>query len=774
MMKLSPELQKAIYDTITDAEKSRHEFMTPEHLLNTLLKIPTVRNLLYVCGGDVNYIHHGIRNYIKNNVTVIKEAEPIQTEGFKSVMEYAIVQCISAEKEEVEVSDVIISMIDKTEFYCSYFLRKGGVERLKLLEVISHLRYDGDADSLHETIAGMIDDPSYTDEEIEFEIDSDDKMDSAQNPESKQKKSALAKFTVDLITQAKEGKFDSLIGREDELERTMQVLCRRTKNNPIHVGDAGVGKTAITQGLAMKIVKGEVPEMLKDYMIYSLDMGALLAGTKFRGDFEERLKRVTDELAKKEKAILFIDEIHTIVGAGSSAAGNIDAANLLKPLLSSGNIRFMGSTTYEEYSRIFEKDRALARRFQKIDITEPSESQTIKILEGLKASYEEYHQVEYTAGAIKAAVELSVLHIPDRRLPDKAIDVIDEAGSSLRLAKGKMSSSDKKLKVTVSVIEKTVSKLARVPVRSVNVDEKEVLKKLETNICSNIFGQNDAVSSVVQAIKRARAGFRDENKPMASFLFAGPTGVGKTELAKVLSDLLGMKLLRFDMSEYQEKHTVSRLIGSPPGYVGFEEGGLLTDALRKEPNSIILLDEIEKAHGDIYNILLQVMDYGQLTDNQGRKADFKNAILIMTSNAGARDIGVQSIGFASSTKGMSAVLDAVEKVFTPEFRNRLDAVIPFEYLSEKVAKDIVVKELKKLAERLSKKKVQLEYDDVCVSYLAEKGYSLEFGARNISRTVDNLIGTPLVDEVLFGKLSSGGIVRCGFDKTEKTVTFNFA
>ncbi len=771
-MKLNSQLQKAIDDAITDAENSCHEFVTPEHLLNTLLKIQSVCNLLLVCGGNVDFIRNGIQEYIKNNVVVLKEPDPIQTEGFHSVIQRAIIHCISSEKEEVEITDVIISMLEDPEIYCSYFLRKGGVERLRLLEVISYMRYKGDATSLQETIENMLEDPSFTDGFVDFGTESDEHI-NVQNPRTKQKKSALARFTVDLTALAKEGKFDSLIGREEELERTMQILCRRIKNNPIHVGDAGVGKTAITQGLAIRIATGNVPEMLKDYSLYSLDMGSLVAGTRYRGDFEDRLKRVTDELSKKEKAILFIDEIHTIIGAGASGGSNMDAANLLKPVLSSRNIRCIGSTTYEEYSRIFEKDRALARRFQKIDIEEPSVSQTVKILEGLKNVYEEHHQVVYSSEALKAAVELSALYIPDRRLPDKAIDVIDEAGACLRLSKGK-TSEGKKLRVSVSVIEKTVSKLANVPVRTVNVDEKDVLKNLESNISSNIFGQHKAVTSVVQSIKRARAGLRDENKPTASFLFAGPTGVGKTELAKVLSDLLGMKLLRFDMSEYQEKHTVSRLIGSPPGYVGFEEGGLLTDAIRKEPNSVVLLDEIEKAHTDIYNILLQVMDYGQLTDNQGRKADFKNVILIMTSNAGARDIGVQSIGFGSSTKGMSAVLDAVEKTFTPEFRNRLDAIIPFEYLSEQVAKDIVIKELKKLAERLAKKKVQLEYDDNCVSYLAQDGYSLEFGARNISRSVDKLISTPLVDEILFGKLSSGGIVRCGFDKTSKGIVFDFA
>lgn len=785
-MKIAPQLQKAIKSAHEQAQISGHEFMTPEHLLEALLQIQPVCDLLLVCGGDVDFIRKGVQDYIKKNIMIIDGFSPIQTEGFQALIERAIFHCTVAEKDEIEVTDIIVSMLEDPEIYCSYYLRKGGIERLRLLEVISYMKYNGDSGDLQDTISAMLADPSFTDgmgiEENTFFLEQQeprtsptggqDFSSSKKSSAKPEKKSALARFTVDLTVLAAQGKFDKLIGREDELERTMQVLCRRTKNNPIHVGDAGVGKTAVTQGLALKIAEGNVPDLLKGYSIYSLDMGSLLAGTRYRGDFEERLKRITEELSKKDKAILFIDEIHTIVGAGASGGSNMDASNLLKPLLSSGNIRCIGSTTFEEYSRIFEKDRALARRFQKIDILEPSPEETVKILEGLKTSYEEHHQVVYSRSALKAAVELSVLHMGERRLPDKAIDVMDEAGSFLRLKFGTTTTFKKKRHVTVPVIEKTVARLARIPVRSVNVDEKDVLRSLETTISSKIFGQSQAVGAVVQAVKRSRAGLKDENKPSASFLFAGPTGVGKTELAKVLADTLDMKLLRFDMSEYQEKHTVSRLIGSPPGYVGFEEGGLLTDALRKEPHSVVLLDEIEKAHSDIYNILLQVMDYGQLTDNQGRKADFKNSILIMTSNAGARDIGRPMIGFGDVSKGMSAVLEAVEKTFTPEFRNRLDAIVPFEYLSKDVAEDIVRKELKKLSAHLVHKKVRLFFDNECVAFLAQEGFSKEFGARNIARIVDKMVATPLVDEILFGRLSGGGVVRCSA-KDKKQVAFTY-
>ncbi|AEE15951.1 ATP-dependent Clp protease ATP-binding subunit ClpA [Treponema brennaborense] len=821
-MKITPQLQKIINSAMEDAGKSGHEFVTPEHLLYASLKFPPVRDLLLVCGGDVDTILTNVNSYLETKVPVAKDHTPIQTVGFQNVIERAVLHCVAAEKQELEITDVIVSMLDEPKNYCSYYLHKGGIDRLRLIEVISYIKYKCDESAdLQSCIAAMLEDEQFRDGVTDAfpvrsvgasEKPSADSAKSAAGTSASSagdgaesaegggagksaRRTALERYAVDLIAEAKNGNLESFIGRDAELERTVQVLCRRSKNNPIHVGDAGVGKTAITHGLAARIAADQVPDALAGYALYSLDMGALIAGTKFRGDFEDRFKRIIDELLKKEKAILFIDEIHTIIGAGASGSGNLDASNLLKPVLTSGKIRCIGSTTFEEYARIFEKDRALARRFQKIDILEPGAADTVKILEGLKPAYEAYHGVSYTAPALAAAVDLSVQYLPDRRLPDKAIDILDEAGAYVRIHRkaanrprtvsaaaaaggsGTVSSAafsagaafshgaavprpQRKPRVTVALVEKIVSKMARIPERSVKTDERDVLRNLESVLEREIFGQDEAVSLVVQAVKRSRAGLRDPDKTAANFLFAGPTGVGKTELARALAQSLGMPLLRFDMSEYQEKHTVSRLIGSPPGYVGFEEGGLLTDAVRKEPYAVVLLDEIEKAHADIYNILLQVMDYGQLTDNQGRKADFRNAILIMTSNAGARDIGKPLIGFGGRAADGSAVREAVEKAFTPEFRNRLDAVVPFGHLDRLVAEDIVRKELRKLAARLARKKVSLEVDDACVAFLADRGYSREFGARNVARTVDSLVASALVDAVLFGKLADGGTVRC--------------
>jgi ATP-dependent Clp protease ATP-binding subunit ClpA len=569
---------------------------------------------------------------------------------------------------------------------------------------------------------------------------------------------------------AKLGKLEPVIGRQSELDRTVQVLCRRLKNNPVHVGDSGVGKTAITEGLAQRIVAGEVPPTLKDFSIFSLDMGALVAGTKYRGDFEERIKRVVEEILKKERAILFIDEIHTLVGAGSVSGSTLDASNLLKPALSSGKLRCIGSTTHEEYGKFFEKDRALSRRFQKIDIDEPSQEDAIAILQGLKSKYEDYHKVRYSDEAMTAAVQLSAQFITERRLPDKAIDVIDEAGAFARIEAFKNKAgegippegqpvADFPIDIGLHLIETVISKIARIPERAVGESEKDKLRFLEDKLRARIFGQDDAILAAVKAVKRSRAGFRADNKPVANFLFVGPTGVGKTELARQLADILGVPMHRFDMSEYQEKHTVSRLIGSPPGYVGYEEGGLLTDAIRKQPHSVVLLDEIEKAHPDIYNILLQIMDYATLTDNNGRKADFRNVVFIMTSNAGAREIGKSLIGFGERVAGEAEVDSAVERIFTPEFRNRLDAVIRFGHLSREVMRSIVRKELELFKAQLAEKKVTLEISDSCVDHLAEEGYSREFGARNVGRLIEDKIKSFFVDEVLFGSLSAGGTAR---------------
>lgn len=785
-MKVTPQLQNIINRAYQEAQSSGHEFLTPEHLLKVSLDFPSVCDLLLVCGGDVDTIRQNVTKYIDENVLVVKNSEPLQTAGFHSVIDRAIMHCASAEKAEVEITDVLVSMMDETNNYCSYYLRAGGVERLRLLEIVSYIRQSSNPDNLRELIDELLADPSFTDgiiskDEEKEPWENSEAPDEEQEPQLEQetqknsgkKRSILERFTKNMTAAARAGEYDNLIGREEELERTIQVLCRRFKNNPVHVGEPGVGKTAITQGLALKIVQDDVPAVLSGYEIFSLNVGALVAGAKYRGDFEERLKRLTEELMKRDKTILFIDEIHTIIGAGASGNGNLDASNLLKPFLSTGKVRCIGSTTYDEYAKIFEKDRALARRFQKIDIVEPSPEETMKILEGLRPSYEEFHKVQYQKSALQAAVDLSVQFLPDRRLPDKAIDIMDEAGSFLRMRDKTGAGGGR---VTKSLVSKITAKMARIPETTVAKDEREQLHGLEERLSHEIFGQQEAVQSVVLAVKRSRAGLRDGDKPIASFLFVGPTGVGKTELAKVLASQLGMKLLRFDMSEYQEKHTVSRLIGAPPGYVGFEEGGLLTDALRKEPHSVVLLDEIEKAHSDIYNILLQVMDYGQLTDNQGRKADFRNSIIIMTSNAGARDMSRARIGFGSQLQGSSAVGEAVEKAFSPEFRNRLDGIIPFGALDIQVAKNIVTKEVKKLSVKLAAKKVKLVVEEDCISYLAAEGYSPLYGARNIARLVDEKIATALVDEILFGQLSGGGKVICQLQKKgeDSTIAFEFS
>ncbi|MCE1209723.1 MAG: ATP-dependent Clp protease ATP-binding subunit ClpA, partial [Spirochaetia bacterium] len=703
----------------------------------------------------------GIEAYFEQKVPVLRSsAEPVQTSSFQAVIERAVMQSQASGKDEVEISDLIVSLYDEERTYAGYYMRKLGIKRLQLLEVLSH---------------GI---GEFTGEEAELLDEGEGRPDLEGRDKRGLKPGPLERFATDLTAQAAAGKLEPVIGREAEIERTIQVLCRRLKNNPIHVGEAGVGKTAITEGLAQRIVAGNVPPLLKDYTIYSLDMGALLAGTKFRGDFEERVKKVVDILLKKEKAILFIDEIHTIVGAGAVTGGSMDASNLLKPALTSGKLRCIGSTTYDEYNKIFEKDRALSRRFQKIDITEPSQSETVEILKGLRPKYEEFHRVHFSDDALEAAVRLSAQFITERRLPDKAIDVIDEAGARARIsafklgqkggetpsgegtssegASGEAPMGETVVDIQVPEIETVVAKIARIPERSVSSSEKERLSGLEVSLKQEVFGQDAAIDAVVRAVKRSRAGFRAPDKPVANFLFVGPTGVGKTELARQLAKQLGVSLHRFDMSEYQDKHTDSRLIGSPPGYVGYEEGGLLTDTVRKNPHAVVLLDEIEKAHPDIYNILLQIMDYATLTDNQGRKADFRNVILIMTSNAGARDVGKNLIGFGDRTLSNSALDEAVERAFTPEFRNRLDAVVHFGNLPMEVIERIVTKALDDFNLQLAEKKVRLVARDSVVKFLAEKGYSREFGARNISRLVEDKIKSFFVDEVLFGRLEKGG------------------
>ncbi|MDR2536201.1 MAG: ATP-dependent Clp protease ATP-binding subunit ClpA [Treponema sp.] len=742
-MKISSHVQAIINAAYTEARVRNHEYLTPEHILYAALAFDEVQGILTACGANLDLLRDGMEHYFEQKVPIlIENKEPFQTIGFQNVIERAVAQSQSSQKQILDIADILVSLYDQEQNYCAYYLRKLGVKRFELLNVISH--------------------GSEGEEEAADPVQ-----------KTKSKKTPLERYATELTALAREHKLEPVIGREAELDRTIQVLCRRLKNNPVHVGDSGVGKTAVTEGLAQRIVAGNVPPLLKDFSIFSLDMGALVAGTKYRGDFEERIKRVLEEILKKERVILFIDEIHTLVGAGAVSGGALDASNLLKPALTSGKIRCIGSTTHEEYGKFFDKDRALSRRFQKIDIHEPNETDAIAILKGLRPKYEEYHNVRYSDEALEAAVRLSAQFITERRLPDKAIDVIDEAGAFTRIQEFKKIQEGLSLTKDISVqeglvdavviglpqIESVVSRIARIPERSVGEQEKDKLLSLEEKLKARIFGQDQAVAAVVKAVKRSRAGFRADGKPVANFLFVGPTGVGKTELARSLADILGVSMHRFDMSEYQEKHTVSRLIGSPPGYVGYEEGGLLTDVVRKQPHGVVLLDEIEKAHADIYNILLQIMDYATLTDNNGRKADFRNVVLIMTSNAGARDIGKNLIGFGERNIDESAVSDAVEKTFTPEFRNRLDGVIRFGHLSKTIMTSIVRKELELFQEQLAPKKVSLEVTEACVDRLADEGYSREFGARNVGRIIEEKVKSFFVDEVLFGRLSEGGAAQ---------------
>ena len=781
-MKISRHVQAIINAAYNEAKVRNHEYLTPEHILYAALSFDEVQGALSACGANLEQLRNGMENYFEQKVPHVSNSEPTQTVGFQNVLERAVIQSQSSRKDTLEVADILVSLFDEERNYCAYYLRKAGVRRFDLISTLSH----GIDPDLSETISAGGGETRRDDRaKPEDEADGDGRK-------SQLRKTALEKYATELTSMARDGKLEPVIGRENELDRTVQVLCRRFKNNPVHVGDSGVGKTAITEGLAQRIVAGKVPPTLRDFAIFSLDMGALIAGTKYRGDFEERVKRVVEEMLKKDRAILFIDEIHTLVGAGAVSGNALDAANILKPALGMGKLRCIGSTTHEEYGKFFEKDRALSRRFQKIDINEPSEEDAVAILRGLKDKYEEYHRVHYSEDALESAVKLSSQYITERRLPDKAIDVIDEAGAFVRIEaykKNTKTQSDAQagpetgaqsetiqegtvdlIGIGTTEIETVISKIARIPERNVGMSEKDRLKTLDENLRLRVFGQDEAVTAVVKAVKRSRAGFRAQNKPVANFLFVGPTGVGKTELARSLAETLDVPMHRFDMSEYQEKHTVSRLIGSPPGYVGYEEGGLLTDAVRKHPHGVVLLDEIEKAHGDIYNILLQIMDYATLTDNTGRKADFRNIVFIMTSNAGAREIGKSLIGFGGRVNDESAVDGAVEKIFTPEFRNRLDAVVRFAHLSREVMVSIINKELDLFRSQLAEKNVSLEVTETCLHQLAEEGYSHEFGARNAGRLVEEKIKTFFVDEVLFGALSEGGRAMADYADGEYRIT----
>ncbi|AGC47926.1 ABC transporter ATPase [Myxococcus stipitatus DSM 14675] len=738
---IAKELQASFRTALDEARKMRHEYLTLEHLLLALTKEARTREVLKACRVNVKRLQERLTEFLEETVERLPEdveAEPQQTIGVERVIHRAAMHALSAEQKLVDGGDVLVALFREDESHALYVLQQEGLTRLDVLNYISHgISKDGEGED------GEAEGP----EGGTVPAGDDD-------DEESPRKSPLELYTLQLNIEAKEGRIDPLIGRDKELERTIQVLSRRRKNNPLYVGEAGVGKTAIAEGLALHIHEGRVPEPLKNAVVYSLDMGSLLAGTKFRGQFEERLKGVLKALQEQKDAILFIDEIHTIVGAGATSGGSMDASNLLKPALASGRLRCIGSTTYQEYKSSFEKDRALSRRFQKIEVAEPSVEDTILILEGLKSRYEEHHGVKYTPEAIRASAELSAKHINDRFLPDKAIDVIDETGAAEKLKPDGIRTNT----VTGADVELVVAKMAKIPAKSVSASEGVQLQNLEKELQGVIFGQDAAIKDLVSAIKLARSGLRAPEKPIGSFLFSGPTGVGKTELAKQLAQSLGVEFLRYDMSEYSEKHTVSRLIGAPPGYVGFDQGGLLTDAVRKHPYAVVVLDEIEKAHPDLFNILLQVMDHATLTDNNGRKADFRNIVLILTTNAGAQEMSTKSIGFGDLAKPADATRakKAIERTFTPEFRNRLDGWILFSGLPPDIILKVVDKEVRLLQKMLEERKVKLELSPAARAWLAERGYDPAFGARPMARLVDNSLKKPLAEALLFGDLKHGG------------------
>ena len=730
---LGKELEISLNMAFKRAREKNHEFMTVEHMLLSLLENPSAQIVLLSCGADIEKLHKELEEYIDETVPVLSSDDGRETQptlGFQRVLQRAVFHVQSSGQKEVTGANVLVALFSEQDSQAVYLLQSQNISRLDVVNFISHgvAKVEGFAPIEEEHVAEAA-------------------------RENKKDQKAIDLYTVNLNKKAAEGMIDPLVGRDGELERVIQVLCRRRKNNPLIVGEAGVGKTAIAEGLAQKIVMDQVPDKLLDQKIYSLDLGALVAGTKYRGDFEKRFKAVINDLKKISGAILFIDEIHTIIGAGSTSGGSMDASNLIKPALSSGEIKCIGSTTYSEFRGIFEKDRALARRFQKIDIIEPTVDETFHILKGLKSRYEDHHQIKYSVKGLRCAAELSSRYINERFLPDKAIDVIDEAGAYQNIQP-----SDKRKKtVGVKEIEEMVAKIARVPAKSVSASDKNALKNLERNLKMVIFGQDEAIETLTTAIKTSRSGLGNTEKPIGSFLFSGPTGVGKTELVKQLALALGVEFLRYDMSEYMESHTVSRLIGAPPGYVGYDQSGLLTDSVLKHPHSVVLLDEIEKAHGEIYNLLLQVMDHGTLTDNNGRKVSFKNVILVMTTNAGAFEMGRTSIGFKTQDHSTDG-LEAVKKMFSPEFRNRLDGIVQFKSLAEKNVRSIVDKFIGELEGQLHDKKVTIDLDSDAVKWLCINGYDEKMGARPMARVIQDSIRKPLAEELLFGKLTNGGYV----------------
>lgn len=750
---LAPELEQILQQLYREARKAHYEFISLEHLLLVLIEEDAaVPNVLKLCGADLKILSEQLAASVVENTPKIPEhlldtVETRPTLGFQRVMQRAMVHTQSAGKAAVEPLDVLVALMSETDSHAVYFLGLQSVTRFEVLRCIAHGSPDEDEN-----------DGNY----------SSDGMDDDNENRTKPGKNPLSAYTVNLNAEVKAGRIDPLIGRKHEMERLVQILCRRRKNNPLLVGEAGVGKTALAEGLAHQIVNGGIPGALKDAEVYALDMGSLLAGTKYRGDFEARIKSILKQLEKIPHAILFIDEIHTIIGAGSTGGGTMDASNLLKPALAKGSLRCIGATTYDEYRTIFDKDHALSRRFQKINVVEPTVSETVQILRGLKPMFEDFHQVRYTQGALEAAAELSARYINERFLPDKAIDVMDEAGAAQRI----LPKSKQKKVIGKAQIETVIAKVARIPEKTVSHDDKQVLQFLDRDLNNMVYGQENAIDALVAAVKMSRSGLGLPDKPIGSFLFSGPTGVGKTEAAKQLAYSLGIPLQRFDMSEYMERHAVSRLIGAPPGYVGFEQGGLLTEAVNKQPHCVLLLDEIEKAHPDIFNVLLQVMDAGKLTDNNGKSADFRNVILIMTTNAGAESLSRPSLGFTAKRE-RGDEMQAINKLFTPEFRNRLDAIIPFAPLSEPVIAKVVDKFLLQLEHRLLDKKVEAEFTPALRKYLAEKGFDPQMGTRPMHRLIQEKIRKPLADELLFGKLADGGFVRIDWDAAKEEAVLKF-
>lgn len=743
---IAQELEVSLHMAFMEARQARHEFITVEHLLLALLDNPTAAEVLRACAANLEDLRQNLRNFIADNTPTVPGSDEVDTQptlGFQRVIQRAImhVQSTSNGKKEVTGANVLVAIFGEKDSHAVYYLQQQGVTRLDVVNFISH--------GITKTGA-----PGESAKAGEGSAEGEEGANAKESP--------LAQYTQNLNQLARDGKIDPLIGREAEVERVVQVLCRRRKNNPLLVGEAGVGKTAIAEGLAWRVTRGEVPEILQDATVYSLDMGALLAGTKYRGDFEQRLKAVLKELKERNNAILFIDEIHTLIGAGAASGGTLDASNLLKPALSSGQLKCIGATTFTEYRGIFEKDAALSRRFQKIDVNEPTIEQTVQILRGLKSRFEEHHGVKYSSSALSAAAELSAKFITDRHLPDKAIDVIDEAGAAQRI----LPKSKQKKTIGKGEIEDIVSKIARIPAQSVSADDRGKLQTLDRDLKSVVFGQDPAIDALSAAIKMSRAGLGKTDKPIGAFLFSGPTGVGKTEVAKQLAFTLGIELIRFDMSEYMERHAVSRLIGAPPGYVGFDQGGLLTEAVTKKPHCVLLLDEIEKAHPDIFNVLLQVMDHGTLTDNNGRKADFRNVIVIMTTNAGAETINRASIGFTNERQAGDEMAD-IKRMFTPEFRNRLDAIISFKPLDEQIILRVVDKFLIQLEDQLHEKKVEVVFTDKLRAFLAKKGFDPLMGARPMQRLIQDTIRRALADELLFGRLTSGGRVTVDLDEHDQ-------